>query len=117
MRVPLTVNDFIDRAESVYGDRVALLDEPDQPAEPWPALTWREVATRARAQAAALDALGVAQGERVAIVSHNSSRLFTSFFGVSGSGRVLVPINFRLNTEEVAYIVEHCGASMLLVDA
>ena len=74
------------------------------------------VAAGARAQAAGLDALGVGAGERVAVVSHNSARLLTSFFGVSGSGRMLVPINFRLNAEEVAYIVEHCGASMLLVD-
>ena len=37
----------------------------------------------------------------------------SSFFGVSGFGRVLVPINFRLSTDEVAYIVEHSGASVL----
>jgi fatty-acyl-CoA synthase len=36
---------------------------------------------------------------------------------VSGSGRILVPINFRLQrTEEVRYIVEHCGAEVLLID-
>jgi acyl-CoA synthetase (AMP-forming)/AMP-acid ligase II len=79
-------------------------------------MTWREVALRARAQAAGLDALGIGRGERIAIVSQNSARLFTSFFGVSGWGRVLVPINFRLNADEVGYIVEHSGATMLLVD-
>ncbi len=116
MRVPLTVNDFIERAALVYGERVALVDEPDQPANAWRDLTWHEVAAGARAQAAGLDALGIARGERIAIVSHNAARLFMSFFGVSGWGRVLVPINFRLNAEEVAYIVEHSGATMLLVD-
>ncbi|MFM8973552.1 MAG: AMP-binding protein [Actinomycetota bacterium] len=116
MRVPLTIRDFIDRAETVYADRPAVIDEPDQPAPPVEALTWSGAAERARAQAAGLDALGVGFGERVAIVSHNSSRLLTSFFGVSGHGRVLVPINFRLNAEEVGYIVEHSGASVLLVD-
>ena len=116
MRVPLTIRDFIDRAETVYADRLAVVDEPDQPAPPVEALTWADAARRARAQAAGLDALGVGFGERVAIVSHNSSRLLNSFFGVSGHGRVLVPINFRLNAEEVGYIVEHSGASVLLVD-
>jgi len=116
METPLTVNDFLDRAELVYGDRVAIVDEPDQPAESWGTLTWREVAARARAQAAGLDRLGVGEGERVAVVSHNSARLLTSFFGVSGSGRILVPINFRLAAAEIDYIVEHCGASVLLVD-
>jgi fatty-acyl-CoA synthase len=116
MRVALTVQDFIERAEFVYGDRIGVVDEPDQPAESLGEMTWKEVARTARAQGAGLDALGVGMGERVAIVSQNSARLLTSFFGVSGNGRVLVPINFRLNAEEVAYIVEHSGASVLLVD-
>jgi acyl-CoA synthetase (AMP-forming)/AMP-acid ligase II len=42
--------------------------------------------------------------------------LLTAFFGESAYGRVLVPINFRLNAEEIGYIVEHSGASVLLVD-
>jgi acyl-CoA synthetase (AMP-forming)/AMP-acid ligase II len=66
--------------------------------------------------AAGLDALGIGVGERVAIVSHNSARLVTALFGVSGSGRILVPVNFRLVAEEVRYIVEHSGARVLLVD-
>ncbi|MET1002182.1 MAG: AMP-binding protein [Acidimicrobiia bacterium] len=116
MRVPLTVNDFLERAQLVYGDRVGFVDEPDQPAESWGTSTWHEIATRARAQAAGLDKLGIGRGERVAMVSHNSARLLTAFYGISGSGRVLVPVNFRLNADEVAYIVEHSGATVLLVD-
>ena len=116
MRVPLTVRDHIDRAERVYGARIAFVDEPDQPAESWGEVTYREMARRARAQAVGLGAMGVGLGERVAVVSHNSARLLTSFFGVSAYGRVLVPINFRLGAEEVAYIVEHSGARVLLVD-
>jgi fatty-acyl-CoA synthase len=116
MKVPLTVLDHIERAELVYGDRVGVIDEPDQPAASWGALTYRRLGELARAQAAGLDALGVGIGERVAVVSQNSARLLTAFFGVSAYGRVLVPINFRLTADEVGYIVEHSGASMLLVD-
>jgi len=116
MRVPLTIVDHIRRAELLYPDRIAVVDEPDQPAESWGSLTYRQVAERARAQAAGLDALGIAVGERVAMISHNSARLLTAFFGVSGSGRILVPINFRLAAEEVKYIIEHSGARVLLVD-
>ena len=116
MRVPLTISDHLERAALVYPDRVGVVDEPDQPARSWGSLTYRQVAGLARAQAAALDALGVARGERVAIVSHNAARLLVSFFGVSAWGRVLVPINFRLNADEIGYIVEHAGASVLLVD-
>lgn len=116
MKVPLTIVDHLRRAEQVYGDRVAFVDEPDQPASSWGTQTYSQMAHRARAQAAALDALGVPQGARVAMVSQNSARLLTAFFGVSGSGRILVPVNFRLVAEEVSYIVEHSGADVLIVD-
>ena len=116
MKVALTVNDFLYRAEQLYPDRVAIVDEPDQPAESWDEVDYREMAVRARAMAAGLDALGIGQGDRVAMVSQNSARLLTALFGVSGSGRVLVPINFRLVADEVRYIVEHSGARVLLVD-
>ena len=48
MRVPLTVNDFLERAELVYGDRIGVVDEPDQPAASWGGNSWREIARRAR---------------------------------------------------------------------
>ena len=89
---------------------------PTNPPSRGASLTYREVAERARAIAAGLDEMGIGQGERVAMVSHNSARLITALFGVSGSGRILVPVNFRLVAEEVRYIVEHSGASLLLVD-
>jgi acyl-CoA synthetase (AMP-forming)/AMP-acid ligase II len=116
VKVEMSVMDFLDRAATVYRDRVAVVDEPDQPAPGWGELTFAELAGRARALAAGLDELGVGAGERVAMVSHNSARLLTAFWGVSGFGRVLVPVNFRLSAEEVSYIVEHSGASVLLVD-
>ena len=116
MRVPLTTRDFLDRAELVYGDRIGIVDEPSQPASPLGALTYREVARRGRAIAAGLDALGVGEGERVAVVSHNSARLLELLYAVPSFGRVLVPINFRLSPAEFGYIVEHCGAGVLLVD-
>ncbi len=116
MKVPLTVNDFIARAELLYPERTAVVDEPDQPATSWGSLSYRQLAERARALAAGLDAAGIGVGERVAMVSHNSARLLTALFGVSGSGRILVPINFRLVADEVDYIVGHSGSRLLLVD-
>ncbi len=116
MYYPLTVRDFLDRAETVYPDRVAVVDEPDQPAPSLGSVTYRELATLARAQAARLDRLGVPRGGRVAVVSQNSARLLTSFFGVSGWGRILVPINFRLSLAEIEYIVGHSGSQVVYAD-
>jgi fatty-acyl-CoA synthase len=113
---PLTVRDFLDRAEQVYPDRVGIVDEPDQPAPSLGEVTYREMAALARAQAARLDQLGVPVGGRVAVISQNSARLLTSFFGVSGWGRILVPINFRLAPAEIEYIVGHSGADVVFAD-
>ena len=49
MRVPLTSRDFLDRGELVYGDRIGVVDEPQQPAPSLGELTYREVARRGRA--------------------------------------------------------------------
>jgi fatty-acyl-CoA synthase len=117
--VPFSVANFIDRAVQVYGERIGVVDEPDQPAPPLGhhgELTYAQIGALARRQAAKLDELGVGFGDRVAVVSHNSSRLLTSFFGVAGFGRVLVPVNFRLRPDEVRYIVQHSGARVLLID-
>src|SRR5262249_15982892 len=80
-------------------------------------LTYAELESRARGMAIALDRLGVGHGERVAIVSPNAARFQISYFGVSAFGRVLVPVNYRLNAEEIRYILAHPGTSVLLVEA
>ncbi|MEO6223968.1 MAG: AMP-binding protein [Vicinamibacterales bacterium] len=116
MNVPLTVGDFLNRAELVYRDRVGLVDEPDQPGGSWGSLTYRELAQRARSFSAAMDALGVSQGDRIAIVSPNGARFVAALYGACMSGRILVPINFRLHAHEIEYILQHSGARVLLVD-
>ncbi|MFI5954581.1 AMP-binding protein [Cryptosporangium sp. NPDC051539] len=116
MFYPLNVKDFLDRAETVYPDRIGVTDEPSQPAPSLGAVSYGRLAAAARHQAAWLDSLGVPVGGRVAMVSHNAARMLTSFFGVSGWGRIFVPINFRLSASEIEYIVEHCAADVLLVD-
>ena len=70
----------------MYGERVGRRRRA-RPAgrRPWATLTYAELGALARRQAAQLDELGVGVGDRVAVVSHNSARLLTSFFGVSGS--------------------------------
>src|SRR5262245_54534046 len=115
MKVPLTISDFLRRGALVYPDRPALVDEPGT-AGTLGTITYRSLERRARGVASALDQMGVRHGERVAIVSPNAARFAILFFGVSGYGRVLVPINYRLNAGEVSYIVGHSGASVLLVD-
>ncbi len=69
MIVPLTVGDFLERAELVYGHREAVADEPNPPGGGLGRFTYSQFGDMARSLAGALDELGVAEHERVAIVS------------------------------------------------
>ncbi|WP_030252530.1 AMP-binding protein [Streptomyces violens] len=116
MRTPMTVADFLDRAELGFAASPGVIDEPNQPAPPVPESTYGRLAERVRAWQAGFDALGIGEGERVAVASHNSARLLELLFAVPMSGRICVPINFRLKPEEVDYLVQQSGASVLLLD-
>jgi fatty-acyl-CoA synthase len=115
MRVALTIGDFLERGADVFPERTAVVDEPGVPGS-LGRVSYGELRQRAWGLAAGLDALGVGIGERVAIVSPNAARFVAAFYGVSAYGRILVPVNFRLNAEEVGYIIEHSAASVLLID-
>jgi fatty-acyl-CoA synthase len=115
VRVELTIADFLRRGALVGGDQVAIVDEPNA-AGSLGSVSYAGMHRRAASLAAQLDELDVPHGARVSIVSPNSAKFLISFFGVSGYGRVLVPVNYRLNADEVAYIVRHSGASVVLYD-
>ncbi len=116
MKVPMTINDFLDRGVTVYPDRVAIVDEPNQPAPSLGRISYAELGQLRSQMGMAMDEMGLDIGAKIAMVSHNSARLLTSFYGISGNGRVFVPINFRLSAPEIQYIVDHCEAQALLVD-
>lgn len=116
MKVPMTINDFLDRGVAVYPNRVAIVDEPDQPAPSLGQITYGQLGEIRTQMGVAMDELGLPFGAKVAMVSQNSARLLTCFYGVGGNGRIFVPINFRLSPTEVQYIVDHCEADVLLID-
>jgi fatty-acyl-CoA synthase len=116
MRTPMTIADFLDRAEWGFASAPGVVDEPDQPAPPVPTSTYGQLGDRVRAWQAGLDGLGVGAGERVAVVSHNSARMLELLFAVPMSGRICVPINFRLKPDEIEYMVRQSGASVLFID-
>lgn len=67
--------------------------------------------------AAGLAARGIGKGERVAILARNSHAFAALRFALARLGAVLVPINFMLKAEEVAYILKHAGARLLATDS
>ncbi len=67
--------------------------------------------------AAGLSAQGVVKGSRIAVLARNSHGFAAIRFALARLGAVLVPINFMLKAEEVAYILRHAGAEMLATDS
>ena len=67
--------------------------------------------------AAGLAAIGVAEGDKVAVLARNSHGFAALRFALARRGAVMVPINFMLKADEVAYILRHAGAKTLATDS
>lgn len=67
--------------------------------------------------ASALQSLGVAPGETVAMMDWDSTRYLESYFAVPMMGAVLMTVNVRLSPEQIAYTLNHSGAKVLIVNA
>ena len=80
-------------------------------------LTWAALRERVEALAAALAALGVGPGDRVAVLLYNCPEFLEAYFAISHLGAIIVPLNFRLASAEFAYILGNAGASVLITEA
>jgi fatty-acyl-CoA synthase len=107
--VPLSPVSFIDRAASVYPDRIAVVHGKLS-------YTWRQTYERCRRMASALRRWGVVRGDTVAIMAPNVPALYDAHFGVPMCGGVLSAINTRLDAHAVAFILEHGEAKVIFVD-
>ena len=106
MEVPLTPLDFARRTRALYGDREAVVDGSLR-------LTYAQFFDRVDRWSAALLALGVKTGDRVAYIAPNTHAQLESFYSVPQIGAVLVPINYRLTPDDFSYIINHSGATVV----
>ncbi|HUA47259.1 MAG TPA: long-chain-fatty-acid--CoA ligase [Solirubrobacteraceae bacterium] len=106
---PLTPLSFLERSADVWADRPAVRDG----ARGW---SYAEHADRVRRLARALrDEVGVDDGDRVATLLPNLPAMLELHYAVPGAGAVLVPLNTRLAARDYAFILEHAGASAVVV--
>lgn len=106
MNIPLTPIRFLRYAEQQYPQRTAVVCGKQQ-------FTYAQLAERVGRLAGALREAGVQPGERVAFLSTNCHRLLEAYYGVVEAGAVLLPLNIRLAPQELAYILNDSGASVL----
>jgi fatty-acyl-CoA synthase len=109
-RSELNPVDFLSRAAYMYPEKVAVIDGERR-------YSYREFAGRSWRLANALRSAGLRKGDRVATLLFNSAPMLEAHFGVPAAGGILVAVNYRLSSAEIAYILEHSGARYLLVAA
>jgi long-chain acyl-CoA synthetase len=108
MQPPLT-SDALRRAELLFPRKTATVDGSSK-------MSYAELAGRCRRLAGALSGLGVAAGDRVAVLMANGSRYLECLFAVPGMGAVVVPLNTRSAVPEFEYIIDDAGVKVLIVD-
>jgi fatty-acyl-CoA synthase len=107
MNIPLTPTRFLRYASQQYPNKTAIICGDER-------LTYAQFSERAAKLAGMLRELGVQPGDRVAYLSMNCHRLLEAYYGVLEAGAVLLPLNIRLNPQELAFILNDSGAKVLL---
>ena len=110
---PLLISNLIEFAARHHGDGEIVSRRTEGDLHRY---TWKDVAARSRQVANALDASGLAAGDRVGTLAWNGYRHLELYFGVSGSERVLHTINPRLLPEQIAWIVNHAEDRIVCFD-
>jgi fatty-acyl-CoA synthase len=107
--VPLNEYDFLKRALVAHRTKEAVVCGGLR-------LTYAQLGERVNRLANALGALGVGKGDRVAMLSQNCHRMLEAFFATPLLGSILMPLNFRLVTDDFQYILNHGGAKAVIVE-
>jgi fatty-acyl-CoA synthase len=110
METPLTPMEFLRRACKVHGGREAVVDGDLR-------LTYREFGERCDRWSCGLAALGVGKGDRVATIAQNTHQHLEQFYSIPQVGAIIVPMNYRLSSDDFLYMVNHSGAKLVCVQS
>ena len=104
-----SVGDLLHRTARRYPDKLAVVAGDRR-------VTYREFDVAVNRAAHALADRGLAKGDRLALLSHNSWQFAVLAFATARLGVVLVPVNFMLGADEIAYILRHSGAAGMVAE-
>ena len=114
MDYPLTLTQFFERTRRLFGKKLLATRRPGQPLFRY---TYADFAERTLRLAGVLRDLGVRKGDRVATLAWNSHRHLELYWAIPLSGAVLHTLNFRLSAQDLTYIVNHAGDTVLFIDS
>ncbi|MFB4305339.1 AMP-binding protein [Actinomadura sp. GTD37] len=105
----MLINDIVEYAARKHPDRAAVLFEDRE-------ITFAQLRDNVRRTANALRAIAE-PGDRVAVLSGNRPEYFDLYYGVPAAGMALTFLNHRLHPSEIAGLVDHAQASVLIVSS
>src|ERR1043166_5514799 len=109
---PLTLHHIVWRMEKLFPQK-QIVTKRERGLHRY---TYGDLVPRARRLAAALARLGVRQGDRVATLAWNNYRHVELYYAVPCMGAVLHTLNLRLSPEQLAFIANDAGDSVIVVD-
>jgi acyl-CoA synthetase (AMP-forming)/AMP-acid ligase II len=104
-----TIGDMARRAATKYGDKTAIIFRDLK-------LSFYDLERQSRRFANLMTRYGVQKGDRVAIYAYNSHLYPISMIGLAKIGAIQVPVNYMLNADEIAYVINHSGARIFIVE-
>ncbi len=113
MNTPLSTNQLIERAGTLFGRTEVVSQMPDKSLRRH---TYAELLRRSRSLAKSLIDAGLQKGDRVATLMWNHHAHVEAYFGVPMAGGVYHTLNLRLAPSDIAYIVNHAKDRFLIVD-
>ncbi|CCD89350.1 putative O-succinylbenzoate--CoA ligase [Bradyrhizobium sp. ORS 285] len=107
---PASIWDMVEQAAARNGQGEALICGEQR-------LSWRQVAGAARRIAGGLQARGLGKGDRLALLLGNRIEFVLTLFAAARLGLITVLLSTRQQTPEIAYVLNDCGARLLLHEA
>jgi fatty-acyl-CoA synthase len=107
--VPLSPITFLQRTAAIFPDRNAVIYGEQR-------YSYAEFERRCRQLASALERRGIGPGDTVAIIAPNTPPMIEAHYGVPATGAVLNPLNVRLDSKTIAFILNHGEAKVIIVD-
>jgi fatty-acyl-CoA synthase len=101
--------DLLSRSAARFPDKTAIINGDK-------VFTYRELDDAVTATATALRDRGMDKGDRLLLLARNSWQFAVLWFATARAGVILVPVNFMLTAGEVAFILQHCGATAVVAD-
>jgi long-chain acyl-CoA synthetase len=80
----------------------------------WQCWSWAEAEAEIRAMAAGFLVLGVERGDTVAVIGRNRPALYWAMVAAQMTGAIPVPLYQDAVAEEMAYVLDHCGARFVV---